>query len=537
MSRFERMLNGRGGYNHSSNYQSRSEAQEYHMAPIERDGCSIRAINFVETGTYNPEFLRPYRLKTDKNALSLISDALNEVHGSNLSPTQLGGYAGGLVNYSSEVTNQDLAYIENGFDTPRLSFMLEITDEDLGAYEISGGGDTFITYITGYTDRYDLVEGRNGVCLPDSLVMYVSNVHRVSMGRRKVMSNNQLIVPQYQQANNNNMFLIRPTDVFGEAMVNEKANISGIPSFNQTSALTGVMAKASKSTNLTPARYLSSTLNAYNHANKNQSVYTDPYSRYDNQASDSTEGAYTQMMGMVREDTPYSVNSFLHRLRNETRSFGSTATFTWGEIKNLFGREVDDMAKLHRRSRVQRAYGQNNSRFAVAGESASWDTTDNGGYNAVFATALKQAIPGLALENLIYAFRLEATNMMGGYDDISYRNITIHISDVIFSAKIQDRELEYRLIENLKQSIVDNILLDVSLNNDVPFDIVCDIDWRNDSFFRIGIDQDQLIEFSTATFTNSLTPPILTYDYNFGLDFINDLKSITNSVSNRRVLY
>lgn len=534
---------GRGQRQAVRDGESRSrnsyEAHDY-AEPVSFEGYTVLAIMLMETGTYNPEFLRPYSVSVDRSDLTAMADIAEQQGGLKLNPTSIAGVAGRILRYSSDVSRNDLVDIENGWDNRRLSFLIEVIEDDRPDYEYNSRNTQTVTYISGWTDRMDLVQTRSGdLAPPDDLTFYVSNVHRIEREKRRIQTNHQLIVPAhhdlgaYNPDRRRDLYTIRPRDVFNDEMSRE-ATPSNSRRLNTSNRLHGTMPKTNRSTNLLPSTYIASSVNALIRGETQRGSGHDGYGNYDSRNL-GTDSVYSKASSLLNEATPYERNSFVYLMRSKSSEFASRSTFTWGDLVEIFSRDITRVASLYKRKTVERRDEQRGrGRWAQAGDSESWDSNANSGYNAVFATALKQALPGYALESMIYSCRIEATNIISRTESFdAYNGILITVSDVVFIARMPNAQEENILIEQLKENIATNILRDVSLDNSIDFDVVVDLDWRNDSFFSVAIDGGEMIEFSSASFSNALTSPIITTNGDFTENMVQDLKAVVTEILGR----
>lgn len=524
---------GNRGYDdHRGNTYEKFDYEE----PVTIDGYRVCAIMLTETGTYNPEFLRPYTVSVDRGDVYNIADIASENGQALLRPENIAGVAGRILRYSSQVDKHDLVDIENGWDVRRLSFLIEVVEESRTDFDLRGDMET-VTYISGFTDRLDVVETRNGrygdfAPAPD-LKFYVTNIYRIERETRRIHSNFQLLVPSHHgvgryDRQRDNLYTIRPRDVFNDGVVREKTPI-GSKSFNQSNQLIGTLPKSSRTSNLSPSTYMASSINALISSETQRGSGSDEYGSYDPTRRRGADVVYSTAAGKLNEEPPLPYNSFTYLLKSKTNEFGSRSIFSWADLEDIFGPEIARVTSLYKRKTVER--NRRNSRWAAAGESSNWDNNENEGYNAVFATALKQTLPGYALESMIYSCRIEATNIVDHSDSFdTIAGALITISNVVFIARMPSAQQEEFLIDEFRQKIANYVLRDTSLNNQVPYDVVVELDWRGDSFIWVGIDGGEMIDFSTASFSNALTPPIITTNQDFSEDMMTDLKQVVGEI-------
>ena len=520
--------------------QSQYEQEREGVDAIDREGLSILGITLVESGTYDPEFLRPYVVSANRDDIDMFSDVVAE-EGGQVSSAAVAGIASRIMNYKHSVSDRDLVEIANGWDEKRFSFIFEVIERERDEFDGFNPDKEVVTYISGFTDCFDIANRTNvnrgsrssvDIFIAPETVFYVSNVRRIERNTRRIKTNNQLIVPAYYKNNKyrssrDELFTLRPKDVFTTQSVNSIMDRNrDVARINNSNKLTGSQIKPSRATNLSPASYLAHTVSALTRAETSFNQ-TDAYGNYDSQQG-QRDSVYSKAKSMLIEDTAYEANSFLQLLRYNS-SFGQDQSFTWREIKEIFGgHEIEDLTEIHQNDSIKQ-----DARQARAGDGAGWDNNSNAGRNAVFATVLKQALPGYAVESMIYACRIQASNILSRSDELNaIAGALVTVSDIVWATKLT-QDMEDRLADEFEQVIARNILRDLSLNNAIDYDIVVELNWRFDSFIYVAIEGGEMLEFPTAGFANSLTSPIITTSQDTTDVIGQELNSIVNSILGR----
>lgn len=520
--------------------QSQYEEDRDGADALDHEGLSILGITLVETGTYDPEFLRPYVVSANRDDIDMFSDVVSE-EGGHVSSAAVAGIASRIMNYKHTVSDRDLVEIENGWDEKRFSFIFEVIERERDEFDGFNPDKEVVTYISGFTDCLDIASRTSvnrgsrssaDIFISPETVFYVSNVRRIERNTRRIKTNNQLIVPAYYKNNKyrssrDEFFTLRPKDVFTTQSVNSIMDRNrDVARINNSNKLTGSQIKPSRATNLSPASYLAYTVSALTRAETSFNQ-TDAYGNYDGQQG-QRDSVYSKAKSMLIEDTAYEANSFLQLLRYNS-SFGQDQSFTWREIKEIFGgHQIEDLTEIHQTDSIKQDVRQ-----ARAGDGAGWDNNSNAGRNAVFATVLKQALPGYAVESMIYACRIEASNILSRSDELdAIAGALVTVSDIVWATKLS-QAMEDRLADEFEQVIARNILRDLSLNNAIDYDIVVELNWRFDSFIYVAIEGGEMLEFPTAGFANSLTSPIITTSQDTTDVIGQELNSIVNSILGR----
>ena len=119
----------RGGHRRDDRGQSVYEGERDGVDAIDRDGLSLLGVTLVETGTYDPEFLRPYVVSSTRDDIDQFADIVAE-EGGIITSASVAGIAGRIMSYKHTVTDRDLVEIENGWDEKRFSFIFEVIERE-----------------------------------------------------------------------------------------------------------------------------------------------------------------------------------------------------------------------------------------------------------------------------------------------------------------------------------------------------------------------------------------------------------------------
>lgn len=501
------------------------------------DGYRILRIILMETGTYNPEYFRPYATSLNSSSIDEISDLVDENGPGKLRADDLSGAVGRIMRMRSSVTDDDLVDIEEGWDSPRLAFMIEVAEERHNEFS-NRADEEIVTTISGYTNACDLVETPRSdygdIAPAPDLEFFVTAVHNETRETRRIALSDQIVSPQYYKGyehldNRRSLYTLRPRDLMNTETARESTPV-GARSAIASNHLSGNMPKASRTSNLLPSHYLASSINAIISGETQREGLLDSYGNHDPDRRVDRKSVFTKAASVLRENSPTAHNSFLYLIKRSSNTYGTRNTFLWEDLEDLFGQEVRRTTKYYKRGTVQRESGARRSLYAEHGESTSWDDESNGGYNAIIATAVKQALPGIALMYGIYACRIDASNINVYESDDDIAGALIDVDNVIFTSKLQTQNEEYYRIDEFKHQVANHILRGASIDNTVPYDLVVELDWRADSFITVGIDGGEMLEFSTASYTNALTSPIITNDRDATMDIVADFQNIVRNI-------
>lgn len=495
------------------------------------DGFRVLNVTLIQTGTYNPEFFRPYSTSLSRRDVDEIETTMDDNGRRDLIADDLSGMVGRIMRMKSSVSDDDLVDIEEGWDSPRLSFMIEVAEERYNEFS-ERSMEEIVTTISGYTNTIDLVETPRSpygdVAPAPDMEFFVTAMHRETRETRRIAANDQIISPAYYRKYNGerrNLYTLRPKDVFNTEVARENTPIGARPVM-AANHIAGNSPKASRNSNLLPSYYMASSINAILAGEKQSSGVIDRFGVPMGESRRERSSVYSKAASVAEETAPLAHNSFLYLLKVRTERYSSTNTFFWEDLEELFGREILRTTRYYKNSETVRDSG----RVSHAGDCADWDDNTNGGYNAILATAIKQAAPGIALMYGIYSCRIDATNIdVYGEDDVIAGSL-INVDNVIFTSKLRTLEEEYQRIDNFRDQIARHVLRGASMDNEVSYDVHVELDWRGDTFIDVGIDGGEMIEFSTASYTNSLTSPIITNNQDVTRDIATDFQTIVSKI-------
>lgn len=521
--------------------------RDYDAPPAEYEDYRITQIQLIETGTYTPEYIRSYVMGVTKDDLNDLHDIVDDLGTGRVNSDALSGLASSILKYERDVKDTNLVEIDNGWDSKRLSFLIEVVER--GVDEFDRNGKVLVTFITGYTDRIDFARRSNNAsgrraeyALPNDLEFHVTNVHRIEKSSGRILSDFQVISPNryndaYRSGSTNDLYTLRPKDIMNNEFINERGDDirrhnNSLISVNASNVLKGTAPKTSRARNNTATHYLADVVNAGVAAENSERVGTGR-DYFGNSGSGRAEDRFTTAASWLQEANLFERNSFLSLMRKKGRNFSTRQLFTWGELGELFGYDdIDRVSALHISKEVQKSRTAR-GRLSDHQDTAGWDTDENDGLNAMFATVLKQALPGLALESMIYACRIEATNILrGSAIDYAIKGVDITVSNIIFITKLPT-SVQQEMRNHLQERIASQLLHDLSMRNRIEFDLVVELDWRNDSFYNVSIDGGDMIDFSSPNFSNSLTSPILTLDSRSTQRFGTSIREMVDAVLKR----
>ena len=352
----------------------------------------ITKMLMLEVGTFNDVHQRPYMAHVDGVALQALQESTDS--GRNLTPAALSAVGADVMRLSS--TAGPVADILNGFDTPRLCFMMEV--------EFPGtGGVVQVEWLMGYTNYVGVSDlyGTDNVSFDPNMELTFNNVVRGrrmntarSFGNRirtSVKDSFQLINGSYKPQITNvhqSPHLLRPQDVFTSLSMENARTILGDEDVLDLRPTHGPERLAvNNRRNSIPGNYLSRVLEVWKHESAMDEV--DPSS------------LHSQMAAKVAEPTVSTIRSMQQlAVISDLRRGG---TVRWGDLIS-----ADDFGGLEDRTVLTLARSpQSRAALASRGEGEHWN---GNGTTTVIAAAFVQAVPGIMMSLMLTHINFSVTN-------------------------------------------------------------------------------------------------------------------------------
>lgn len=463
---------------------------------------NITKLLMLEVGTYNDMYQRPYKSHVDGTLMQQLQESTH--YGRNLTPAALGAVGSDIMRISATTAGD--VHVANGFDQPRICFMMEV--------EFPGtGGMVLVEWLLGYTDHVGVLAsyGDSNLAFDPNMRLFFNNVMR---GRRVAKMNSfgrgiatnvsgtyQLINGDFRpQINNLHLtpHLMRPQDVFTSMSMQNTRRILGNEEVLDVRPTHGPERVAvSNRRNTIPGQYLSAMMETWQAQTTADEV--DPAS------------LNSQMAASVAEPTLSRVRSLQHlAMVSELRQGGS---LSWSELVH-----ADDTGTIEDRAVVVLAQSQQHrSSLAQRGDTEYW----NGNGNAtIIAASFVQAVPGMMM------------NLMLTQLDFSVTNHTIDGSwQVVFGGVESFNEgdnidqvnaFEYKLVNELMPGLSHGGLLPLEIH--ASFNVV------GQTFIEIGVDGEPLVPLMAPSFCDGLFSSIRAPDTNTLDHFADNLSKIFTSL-------
>lgn len=464
----------------------------------------ITKMLMLQVGTFNDMYQRPYTAHTDGIQLLQLQEATQ--NGRNLSAGALGAVGADIMRLSTTVS--DSADITNGYDTPRLCFMMEV--------EFPGtGGMLTVEWLMGYTDYMGVNDmyGNGNVSFDPNMRLFFNNVvrgRRVPSANRfgpsmhsKVGDTFQLISGDYRPDVTNlhrSQHLMRPQDVFTSMSMQGSRALLGSEEVYDVRATHGPEKVAvNNRRNTIPGQYLSSMLTTWQGETENN--------------PDTDAGHLnSHMAGKIAEPTISRIRTLAQlATQSELRQGGSVS---WHELVH-----ADDSATLEDRAVVVLAQSQRSrASLAVRGNTQAWNTNTTSG---IMAAGFVQAIPGLMMNLMLTELDFSVTNKtLDGSWQVMFNGVeTFNEGDTI----AQVEAFRYRLIEDLMPGLTHGGMLLATIH--AQFSVT------GQTFVQIDLDDGEgFVPYMTPSFCDGLFSSIRAPNADTLDNFADRLSRITTSL-------
>lgn len=461
----------------------------------------INKLILLEMGTYDDQYLRPFQAHVDGNSMAALQEST--YYGQNLTPAALGAVSADIMRVSA--TTFGAATIDNGFDTGRLCFMMEV--------EFPGtAGMVVVEWLLGYTDQVGVMQGMgsNNILFDKNMRLYFNNV---MMGRRvaavrafgntthtNISGTYQLITHDFRPSINNlqnQPRLMRPQDVFYSNSMQQTRMQLGDEVQDVRSTHGPERIAVSHRRNVVPGQYLSAMLETW----RDQTILDEV----------DSGSLYSQMGASVAEPTIGRIRSLQEiALSSELRVGGS---LTWEELLS-----VDDSGCLEDRAMVVLAQSQRSrSNLAQRGSFEGWH---GNGTSTLVANQIVQSIPGTMLSLMLTEMDFSVTNQtLNGEWDVVFQKVqSFNDGDNI------------QQVQAFRSKLVNELLPGVSRGNLIPLEIHASFNVLGQTFLEISIDGGPFTPYMAPSFCDGLYSNIRAPDATTLDRFADSLGKITTSL-------
>lgn len=467
---------------------------------------------FYESNRYQQQYNRPYQTRVTKDDIDELASATD--YGTVFTSTALGRASASVMQPSSEAQNK--LSIENGWETQRLCFMIEIEHENFGS-------NRHVQILTGYTNHLGYTS--SGAIDPN-MRLYINNTISIRStpaidrdGRPytnvSVTDSSQVLSGSWAEptsvANSTAINTMRPTDIMStislENVIGARANASSniVRDFR-----TGMVnePRLSRRSNNNGSSYLSRTLEAHRSATL---------------AADQLEKSYGSVISSTRaalREVDLKSNVGLGIL-NETTGFSEDQWVSWRELLQFNPRLEDDQYTTI--ARRESMIDQTTHRFDVDGLSTA-DTIGISNEN-IGAQLTYNTVPALMSDSIITKFVFMATNDVTPDSPFPYQ---VNIDDMRSFSNVLDMR---RQAEIMKFRIGQELMPALTQHNRRLVTVWGYIDLVTDAYIDISMDGGYEHKYCFPAFSDAMAAPIITTDRNSLVRMANDIENIVGNIN------
>jgi hypothetical protein len=433
-----------------------------------------------ETGSYNPQYLRPYTTNFDGPTVNNVVDRVISAGSGRIDPSVLSGITGSFISPSSQP--EALIPISNGWNEKRIRFLMEVECD----YQTGG---TSKSYIQGYTN-FPGISASHAIA-PDmdffinSIVttkisiehnMYGSVMRETVADNSHVLSSNSwmgVTQPGQQQ-------LLRPQDIFCYMQTSHLPGAFDSDQRNVLDVRTILRNDATKSsrTNGLASNYAAKIIDGY--------VVGATLSDYSQAEMTILDRSRSEVNELRASEDP-----FLMALSSINVSANGTVNhFRYSDLMKL-DPNVDNVSNFVMMGATQKAT------IHSAGQTSQWHGSD---LTTVTATVLSQSVPALMMELMLSRLVFKSTN-----HDIQGRINTV----IIDAGGFANTELT-TMLNMFKIRFITEILNNLTNNNHMSYMLEMRIDLLGETWIDLSIDNNPSVTFVTPSFCDNLFVPVVT---------------------------
>ena len=469
----------------------------------------IRKIVLRESGTYNNQFTRSYEAHLSAQNVGVIANKAAESGMGVFRPSTLSGLASNMISISAAPENNAPINIDNGWNNRRLLFFMDVLTEDLS-------GANTIYFIQGYTDYVGL--SLQSKMLDPNMVFYINNIvvtrqmqgYRTPQGMAQnysLINTDHVLYDVNSEGNNDRQWTMRPQDIFNAltshnfgqtaqgSVINKAPNVLDIRNRLHS------VPQLSRRTNAIASNYASNLVKGFLQASELVNPIASPVETYD---------AASNVVG----ETTVELNPFLLALAKKRSTGFIGGTFYWRDLLALDPNVTNVLTVATTGPTQLRQQHQ-------AGMTADWSGAS---VETKYAATISQAIPALMLECMLYQVAFSSNNTMrveGNYSGI----YTVMSNGTSMHGGVATAD-----IETFKNRLENEVLKDISYNNQQKFDIRVQSSVFSDTWISVSIDGGPYMDFVTPTFCDGIITPVLTHNYGKVENMVSSIDNLVSQV-------
>lgn len=443
----------------------------------------VKRLLLVETGTYNPQYLRGYETQVTGSVINMLSERM--AGASKFTPGMFGGIAGQFIRPSAAPESATPIAIPNGWGERRMRFMMEVEI-------VSPLAGATSEIITGYTENYDGVTMSGTI--DRRLMFYINNITELRnlvvptpMGQQNMTSvanscqvlvdNNWSGIRQPEQVTR-----MRPTDVF--SMI-QRSHLPTTPRFMDTRTVLGSQPVKSRRSNNLATSYASNLVDSY----KSSWGEADQFGQ-------GMDQIITNLRGL-EIDPLMSGDSFIQAMSG-IRCTPPSNMFTYGDLLMLDPNADHDDVKVIVFMGQSQAVTPHH-----AGQSETWQGADQ---CTAAAAILSQAVPAIMADMALTQIAFSASNRNFAANFMGEIPVTIATTHIRSFANMDLRQQDMAFQTRMRNEVLN----DISYSNSLDYHIEMQVDLLGETRIAVSLQGSPLVEYVTPSFCDSLMAPVIT---------------------------
>lgn len=444
---------------------------------------TINKSQFIETMPYHQMVSRPFETNLRDNN---VTNAFNEATdgGRTITPESVSGFAGEFLNVTAAPTGDVL--IDNGWNTPRFRFILDLTilaDGVMGGYGVR-------KIVQGYTDHTDISFGgkvdpkmriyfNNIMTLRESVVEtpYGTNI------RTSICESNQILRGESEPGEVKDASVtMRPVDVY-TSLGSKDLGYNDNEVFDLRNSFMSEPIKKSKRNNALPSRYVADVLNAYKLTQTG--VVDDIF-------GNNETNVYDETRAHVLEDS-VAIDQFFALLSQQCPDFQYSGYTTYETLCRIIP-DFDLKTVMITKGAVQQIqHTQDLTNIGMNSEHWSGSNLET-----VWASTFASSIPALMLNLMLTKVDFQATNQtIDGKISVGILHTESFVSGLDLGPYLD------RFINDL----IAEVLVPLTKGNQIDFDLLCQVDTAGDTRFKISIGGGYHVDYINPSYCDGLIAP------------------------------
>lgn len=485
----------------------------------------VTDLYLFEGGRYNERFLRSLKMGSiNGSVVDRLADEITRTHGRGFSPTAIAATRTPVITLEEDV-NRERDYIElvNGWDKKHFCFIMKIVEQ---AASVHHSDRTYL--ISGYTDRME--HNKYTKRIPDELEFYVNSILETT--NERASNNDQLFSSINRSSSQEQLYMMRPQDILSRYSYSKVRDREGLDSSYRSDWIRDRSIQTSSRNNNIAANYLSKTLTGLHKTRldlmgervarsfDDEDDDVNPLTRHLGSRSRRGLSRATELEDEIENvrnhvgEEPAEEYEFIRSIKSAARDTSNVGCFRMRQLKRLCP-EIEEVISVNVQAQQEftrsGARNQDNNRIGdMDGERFGYSTTEE-----IIATNIFNAFATVAASSFIMLidiiFALAYDEEFGEYRwdyEVGYEDRgRMEEGSVAFLDVVSD-DIQTELIDRLAQTMIDSVLSSYSR---FGYDVMVGVrfNMNREIFVTVAIDTDEPIEYCSAIFCDSLTPPVL----------------------------